>query len=341
VTLELAAVSKAYDGFTFGPVDLSVDGVVSVLGPSGGGKTTLLSLVAGIVRPDAGEITLDGRRLVGRPLEDRQVGMVFQDGALFPHMTARENVRYAASGDVDRVAAMLEIESVLDRRPAALSGGEKQRVALARALASEPSCLLLDEPLSSLDTPTRDRLRDELHELFRSLDIPVVYVTHDQRTAAVLGDRVAVLRDGRLDQVGPVDDVFARPATPFVARFTGTENVFEAEVSGRDGAWARFTVGGVSLRAATDQPVGSVVTACVRPARLEVGEGKRTGTNALTGTVRRRVNEGDDRRVVVDVAGALTLTARSRAVAEPTDLDAGATVTLTVPPEAIHVIPGR
>jgi molybdate/tungstate transport system ATP-binding protein len=347
MTLELTGLSKAYEDFALGPIGLSVDGVLSVLGPSGCGKTTLLSLVAGIVTPDEGSIRLDGRQLVGRPLEARQVGMVFQDGALFPHMTARENVGYAASEPrVEEFAAMLEIESVLDRRPAALSGGERQRVALARTLAAEPSLLLLDEPLSSLDTPTRHRLRDELHDLFRSLDIPVVCVTHDQRTAAVLGDRIAVLRDGRLDQVGGVDEVLSRPATEFVARFTGTENVFTADVRDRDDRWARLAVDGVSLRAATDRPVGTAVTACVRPSRLHVdptADREAGGEDTLSGTVRRRVNEGDDWRVVVDVDGAdLTLTARVRAAAmEDERLGTDAMVTVTVPPEAVHVVSGE
>jgi molybdate/tungstate transport system ATP-binding protein len=237
---------------------------------------------------------------------------------------------------------MLEIESVLDRKPAALSGGERQRVALARTLATEPSVLLLDEPLSSLDTPTRHRLRDELHDLFRSLDIPVISVTHDQRTAAVLGDRIAVLRDGQVEQVGPVDEVLSRPSSAFVARFTGTENVFEAVVGGRDGRWADLTVDGVSLRAKTDEAVGTVVTACVRPAWLRVRTGRPAVAepNSVTGTVVRLVNEGDDRRVVVDADGAdLALVAR----VQPTTLvdegiETGATVTVTVPPEAIHTM---
>ena len=297
--LRLDGVAKAYEGFELGSLDLAVaDEVLAVLGPSGCGKTTLLSLVAGLVRPDAGTISLGGRTLDGRPPEHREVGLVFQDGALFPHLTARENVAYAAT-DRDRVtdlAARLEIEDLLDRRPPALSGGERQRVALARTLAADPDALLLDEPLSSLDAPIRRRLRDELHDLFTTLDVPVVYVTHDQRAATALGDRVAVLRDGEVEQIDDPEAVLDRPATAFVARFTGCENVFEGTV-----VESGVRIGGVTLPAEPTRAVGTTVTACVRPSR--VGLTPADADAPLVGTVRRRLNEGDGFRVVVDCAG--------------------------------------
>ncbi|MFB6256960.1 MAG: ABC transporter ATP-binding protein, partial [Haloplanus sp.] len=158
--LRLDGVTKRYAGFELGPLDLAVaDEVLAVLGPSGCGKTTLLWLVAGLTRLDAGTVTLDGRTLDGRPPENRGIGLVFQDGALFSHLTARENIAYAATEDrVDDLAATLEIRDLLDRRPPSLSGDERQRVALARTLAADPDALLLDEPLSSLDAPIRRRL---------------------------------------------------------------------------------------------------------------------------------------------------------------------------------------
>lgn len=344
--LELTGLAKSYGDFDFGPVDLSVDDeVLSVLGPSGSGKTTLLSTIAGIVAPDAGEISLDGRSLVGRPLEDRQVGLVFQDGALFPHMTARENVAYAATtpGRTDELAAMLEIEDVLDHRPPALSGGERQRVALARTLAADPDLLLLDEPLSSLDTPIRRRLRDKLHDLFRSLEIPTIYVTHDQRSATVLGDRIAVVRDGGVEQVGPPQTILDSPRTEFVARFTGSENVFDANVVGRDGDTVTLRVGDFSLRARSGHSVGETVTACVRPSRVSLhrgGEDGPSGENSLAGTVRRHLNEGDEHRVVVDVEGtdlALVATAQPAAF-DQLAIGPGSTVRASIASEAIHLL---
>jgi len=366
MTLELSGLTNAYGEFTFGPVDLTVeDEVLAVLGPSGSGKTTLLSLVAGIAEPDAGSIVLDGRELVGRPLEDRRVGMVFQEGALFPHMTARENVEYAAASDerVAELAATLELEGVLDRRPATLSGGERQRVALARTLAADPDILLLDEPLSSLDAPIRKRLRDELHGLFASLDIPVLYVTHDQRTATALGDRLAIVRDGSLEQVGAPSAVLDRPASRFVARFTGTENVFEGTVAesvgGGEGVWVQ--VGDVRFRTSTSDVSGSAasasgvsgaadpgssVTVCIHPSRVELEpfeasiDGGAEQANIVTGTVDRWLNEGNEYRVDVEVEGGLTLTASVRPPTfERLGIDAGSELRVLVPPESIHLIP--
>jgi molybdate/tungstate transport system ATP-binding protein len=345
--LELTSLSKTYDGFEFGPVDLAVDDeVLSVLGPSGSGKTTLLSLIAGVVRPDAGSVSLDGRPLDGVPVEGRRTGLVFQDGALFPHMTARENVGYAATdpGRVDELASLFEISDVLDRRPSTLSGGERQRVALARTLAADPDALLLDEPLSSLDAPIRRRLRGELHALFRSLDIPVVYVTHDQRTATALGDRLAVFRAGGLEQVDSPSTVLRRPATRFVARFTGTENLLEATVIARTAAGVTVRAGDATLRTTAEGDVGSVVTACVHPSRVglhapdDAREGSPGGT--LSGTVCQRLNEGDEYRVSVDVDGlstGLTATVRPQTF-DRLGLEPGSAVRVAVPPDAVHLI---
>ena len=357
--LELDGLATACDGFAFGPLDLRVDEeVLTVLGPSGSGKTTLLSLVAGLVAPDRGSVTLGGRSLVGRPLEGRRVGLVFQDGALFPHMTARENVAYAAEADerVADLAATLEIEGVLDRRPAALSGGERRRVALARTLAADPDALLLDEPLTSLDEPVRRRLRTELADLFADLGVPVVHVTHDQRVATALGDRVAVLRDGAIAQVGTPADVLGRPATPFVAEFTGSDNVFEATVvasdgehdgnGGRevetDGDGARLRVGDLTLDVTATAPAGTTVTACLRPSRLRVAAPAAADgrPNAIAGTVTRWANEGDEYRLVVAVNGAdLEFVASVRPDrVESLSLSTGADVSLAVPPDHVHLI---
>ncbi|WP_380674532.1 ABC transporter ATP-binding protein [Salinigranum sp. GCM10025319] len=355
MTLELDGVVKSYPGFDVGPLDLSVaDEVLAVLGPSGSGKTTLLSVIAGIARPDAGSISLDGRELVGRPLEDRRVGLVFQDGALFPHLTARENVDYAATGPerTEELAAMLEISDVLDRRPKSLSGGERQRVALARTLAADPDVLLLDEPLSSLDAPIQRRLREKLHDLFGSLDIPVVYVTHDQRAATVLGDRIAVLHDGGIEQVGSPSAILHRPRTEFAARFTGSENVFPVEVTRRDGNDALLRTGDLVLRARTDlgPPAGATASVCVRPSRIrlerdanaEAGGDPDLGPNTVTGTIRRGLNEGDEYRVCVALDAAdLELTARVPSAAfERLGAGEGSTVRVSIDRDAIHLLGG-
>ena len=346
--LALDGIEASHGGFSFGPIDLRVDReVLTVLGPSGSGKTTLLSLVAGLLDADAGSITLDGRSLDDRPLEARGVGLVFQDGALFPHMTARENIVFATDEQscVGELAASLEITDVLDRRPAALSGGERQRVALARTLAAEPDALLLDEPLSSLDAPVRRRLRDVLEDLFTELDVPIVYVTHDQRAATALGDRMAVIRNGRLEQLGTPTDVNRRPASRFVAAFTGSDNFLDGTVIARNGDDLILQFGEFTLRARGEAAVDETITTCIRPSRLRL-VGPHTdfdddGITELSGTVDRWTNEGDVYRVVVGVAGSdVELTAS----VPPTTFDRLAlesprSVRVGVPPAHVHLIP--
>jgi molybdate transport system ATP-binding protein len=199
----------------------------ALVGPSGAGKTTVLRALAGLVRPDRGSIALNGEvwfdseRGHDMPPERRSVGLVFQDYALFPHMTVAQNVRYGARKEPQSLLASLGIGHLAKEKPAALSGGERQRVALARALARDPDVLLLDEPLAALDTYTRGRVRGELRELLERLALPTLLVTHDFQDAAALADRVGVMVDGRLVQTGTPADLIAEPATPFVADFTG------------------------------------------------------------------------------------------------------------------------
>lgn len=350
MTLALSDLRTTHGQFEFGPVDMTVDDeVLAVLGPSGSGKTTLLSLIAGITEPETGSIRLNGRELAGHPLEDRNVGMVFQEGALFPHMTAGENIAYAATtaDRVDELAAALEIADVLDRNPPTLSGGERQRVALARTLAADPAVLLLDEPLSSLDAPIRRRLRTELHRLFESLDIPVLYVTHDQRTATALGDRIAIVRDGSLEQVGHPSTVVARPANEFVARFTGTENLFEGMVTERTPDGALVRVGTAELQTATSDIAQSGVTVCIHPSRVDVGpsrvpDGSRA-PNTFTATVVRWLHEGSEYQLDMDISwGSSPLTAT---VHPPTferlGIDSGDEIRVALPPASIYLIPDQ
>jgi thiamine transport system ATP-binding protein len=213
---------------------------VAVLGPSGSGKTTLLRVVTGLQRPDSGRVLLDGRDLASVPVHRRGIGLVFQDHGLFDHRDVEGNVAFglrmrgASRDEISRrVAEVLELVGLrgLERRSVAtLSGGEQQRVALARALAPDPHMLLLDEPLGSLDRRLRDRLLDDLKQLFGDLGATAVYVTHDQGEAFELGDRIAIMRDGRIVQTGTADELWAGPADEDVARFLGLANVGEGRV---------------------------------------------------------------------------------------------------------------
>ena len=334
--LEIESVERAYPGFDLGPVDLAVDDeILAVLGPSGCGKTTLLSVVAGLVEPTAGRVALNGREITDLPPERRGTALLFQDGALFPHLTARENVAYADASPerVDALAERLEISDVLERRPAALSGGQRGRVALARALAADPDALLLDEPLASLDAPVARRLREVMREVLGGLSVPVIYVTHDQREAAAVGDRVAVLRDGRVEQVDAPEAVFERPATPFVADFTGTRNRLPARLRHGDLAWGDHRFPAPSGHGFAD---GDRVWLCVRPEHVAVA----SGPDAVAGTVDARAYEGNGYALTVRPEGGeasvdVWLPA-PRAAAAPR---VGEAVSIRLPPDAIHLLP--
>jgi ABC-type sulfate/molybdate transport systems ATPase subunit len=228
--LSISALAGRAGSFEVGPIDLTVAAgrVLALLGPSGAGKTMLLETIAGLRPQSSGKIRLAGADLTGVPAERRRVGLVFQDAALFPHLSARENVRFgpragreASSAGADALLRQLGISHLASRSPRWLSGGERQRVALARALAIKPGLLLLDEPLSALDQPTREEMRQLLQELLAELDIPAVHVTHDRDEALSIGDDLAVIIAGQLRQTGPASQVAAEPADQDVARLLG------------------------------------------------------------------------------------------------------------------------
>jgi iron(III) transport system ATP-binding protein len=268
----------------FGPV-VAVDDVsftvaagetVVLLGPSGCGKTTVLRLIAGLERPDDGTVTIGGRTVSGPgtfvPGEERGVGMVFQDWALFPHLTVAANVAYGLprrerhGGRVEEALEMVGLAQVADRMPATLSGGQQQRVALARTLVRRPRVLLLDEPFSNLDAAMRQQLRAEIGALLARLGIATVFVTHDQEEACELGHRLVVMRDGRVVQAGAPADVYARPATRWVAGFLGEANLVPGE--GR-GDHAFCAIGPVPLA----NPATGALDVLVRPEAVALAPG--------------------------------------------------------------------
>ncbi|MFC6718887.1 ABC transporter ATP-binding protein [Natrialbaceae archaeon GCM10025810] len=284
--LRLEGVTKRYgtgDRGTAALRDVSLtveDGeFFALVGPSGCGKTTTLRTIAGFEEPTEGTVAFDGRPMTGVPPEARDVGVVFQSYGLFPHMTVAENVGYGlrfrappgGTSPDERVAdllALVDLEGMGDRRPDQLSGGQQQRVALARALAPEPDFLLLDEPMSALDARLRETLRRQLARIQSDLGITTVYVTHDQEEALALSDRLAVMRDGRLEQVGTPREIYRKPKTRFVAEFVGDNNVFDGVVDARDGDRARVAVGESTLEVAGVPDGADRVTICVRAAAL-------------------------------------------------------------------------
>lgn len=254
--IELRGLVKSFGDVTaVNHVDLDVhEGeFLTLLGPSGSGKTTVLRMIAGFELPTAGSITLDGKDVTGIPANERNVNTVFQDYALFPHMSVQENVEYGLKvKGVDKATRKAQaaeaLESVAlsgygDRKPSQLSGGQRQRVALARALVNRPKVLLLDEPLGALDLKLRQQMQTELKEIQREVGITFVFVTHDQEEALVMSDRIAVFNEGRIEQIGTAAEVYEHPETEFVAGFVGTSNMFSAaQAKDLFGGSAAFTL---------------------------------------------------------------------------------------------------
>jgi spermidine/putrescine ABC transporter ATP-binding subunit len=319
--IHIDSVSKRFGAVTaVDDVDLEVreNEFFALLGPSGCGKTTLLRMLAGFETPDAGRLLLDGHDLVGVKPYRRPLNMMFQSYALFPHMTVLENVTYGLKmegvrKDEARSRATTALEQVRlgevgSRRPAQLSGGQRQRVALARALVKSPRVLLLDEPLSALDRQIRGEMQLELKRLQHEVGITFIVVTHDQEEAMTMADRIALMRDGRVEQVGAPDTLYEAPATRFVASFLGDANLFPGRVSGSTvGPW---TVGPERREAARAAGLGDDDEALVvvRPERLRLTPAGTPGglgvatVNVLRGRVAEVVYLGTARKYVVDVA---------------------------------------
>jgi ABC-type Fe3+/spermidine/putrescine transport system ATPase subunit len=265
-------------------VDLAVDQqeFFALLGPSGLGKTTLLRVIAGLEAPDAGEVVINDREVTRLPPYARNIGMVFQDFLLFPHRTVAENVlfplrmqgrsRAEQEQQLAWVLALVHLRGLKQRYPHQLSGGQKQRVALARGLISRPSVLLLDEPLGNLDRELRREMEVEVRRFQQELGIPFVYVTHNQEEALTLSDRIAVMHEGRIEQVGPKLEIYHRPATRFVASFVGAPNRLRARIVEADGAYARLQWGGIDLISCRVDHggVGDLVDLLLKPERIRI-----------------------------------------------------------------------
>ncbi len=283
--VQFRGVQKTYDGSTLVVRSLDLDirrgEFLTLLGPSGSGKTTCLMMLAGFESPTAGEILLDGRPITRTPPHKRQFGMVFQNYALFPHLSVAANVAYPLTvrkipkpeiaGRVAKALAMVQLEGRDQAYPSQLSGGQQQRVALARALVFEPQLVLMDEPLGALDKKLREHMQIELKELHRALGVTFVYVTHDQGEALTMSDRVAVFNDGAIQQIDAVDRLYEAPANRFVAGFVGDSTVLTGRIGRVDGDTAELMLtGGAQLTGLNigGARTGATVTASVRPERI-------------------------------------------------------------------------
>ena len=330
--------------------------IVVLLGPSGCGKTTTLRCVAGLEQPTAGEIAIGGAvvsapaRGVQVPPRLRNVGMVFQSYAVWPHMTVRQNVAYplrhrkTPRAEIDRkvneVLALVGLSEYAARPVVALSGGQMQRVALARSLVYQPQLLLLDEPLSNLDAKLRLRLRDDLRRIIKQTGVTAVYVTHDQAEAVVLGDRIGVMRDGKLLQMGSADEIYNRPADLFVANFTGASNLLAGRVLARDGEFGTVEASGHQLTAWLPASVraGEAVNVAVRPENVRMGANGAAEPNRFTARVAGQRYQGTQTVYELAVLGgrleALELGTR-------VNYPVGSEVDVVLPPALCWAYPAR
>ena len=313
--LEIRDLTKVYgDKVVLDGLNLSAqDGeFISLLGPSGSGKTTALRLIAGFLQPDGGSIAVNGKDITNLPVHRRNIGMVFQSYALFPHMTVGQNIAFGLeqrrfirkeiTKAVDESLDMVRLKGFASRRPAELSGGQQQRVALARALVFKPQLLLLDESLSALDKKLRVQMQLELRQIQKEVGVTAVFVTHDHEEALTMSDRVAVMRDGRIVQLDTPSNVYRVPVDDFVAESLGEANFLHGVVRSKDGSGFVLDLGdGIILPVPTDRPVqvGGTLTVAIRPEDIELAPARSTGSN-LVGRVRSIAFAGNTTLYVVE-----------------------------------------
>lgn len=345
--LELRGIEKAYGATrVLGPIDFSVrEGeLLTLLGPSGCGKTTTLHTIAGLVRPTAGAVIMGGRDITLLDPPHRDMGLVFQNYALFPHKTVFDNVAFGLRmrrvgrdeirERVTRVLDVVGLPGVEQRYPSQLSGGQRQRVALARAVVIEPQVLLLDEPLSNLDALLRKRMRLELRDIQQRLGITTIFVTHDQNEAFEMSDRVILMNGGHIEQLGTPEEIYDLPASRFAAEFIGETNLIEGEVTKTDKNTASIAVaGGFVYQAPRTNGIGAVgepVYLMVRPERVEITRKKPAGGKAISARVTNRVFSGDMLALTLKSADGLDVLCRKPSVSHYRDLHDGTDVWMTL-----------
>lgn len=354
--IELVSVSRHYGTYrAVDNINLSIPAgeFVSILGPSGCGKTTTLGMIAGFDEPTSGDVRIHGRSQSGVPPEKRGIGLVFQNYALFPHMTVAENVgfglkmrgktRSEIATAVTAALRSVHLEGFEERYPKELSGGQQQRVAIARAVAPKPSVLLLDEPLSNLDMKLREAMRIEMKELQEQLGMTFIYVTHDQDEAMAMSDRIVVMSKGVIAQEGRPEEIYDNPANSFVADFIGKSNLLEVTSIEHEGDMSFVTVdaGRLSLKARNSEPSLRPRYCCLRPESVRLALTRADlppETNVMDGTVTRIVNLGAYRDCRVTLAGGTVLKSLVRSTRLPDLREVGQPVVLSIAPEAVQLL---
>lgn len=346
--IRIKGLHRDWKEFALKGVDLEVqDGEYFViLGPTGAGKTLLLELIAGFYTPDCGEIFINETNITGLPPEKRNIGFVYQDYSLFPHLDVRKNIEFGLRmrgikdrSRVERMARNLNISHLLHRYPLTLSGGEQQRVALARVLLIEPDVLLLDEPLSALDPGTQDTTRRLLKKIHNMSDLMVIHVTHNQTEAQILADRIAVMMDGKIVQVAAANEVFDRPLNDRIAYFMGVENVLKGTVISNNEGLTSIALDSCEIEAVSKCAVGEEVHACLRPENVTISvvPVKSSARNAFEGEVIEIEPMGALLRVKVD-CGFVVHALITKQSALELGLESGRRVTVSFKATAVHVV---
>ena len=317
---------------------------IALLGPSGCGKSTALNCIAGLLALSDGSIWLDDLRIDVLPPEKRGFGMVFQNYALFPHMTVRRNIGFGlqmrgeSSSDiarkVDAALHLVQLHGHADKLPGQLSGGQQQRVAIARAIVIEPPLVLMDEPLSNLDAKLRLEMRAEIRRIHRELGRSTIYVTHDQDEALSLADRIVVMKDGKVQQIAAPTEIYAQPSNLDVAKFMGYRNVVDLDVASQAHGHAQLSGLGLALQGVIKQPLAARASAAIRPEEIEIASGSDAGPNVIEGIVENIEYSGRDSLVDVRTASGVRFHVRSEA---PVRL--GESVRLTIPADRVLVYP--
>lgn len=325
VKLHVRGIAKAYDtSMVLKPLELKVVAgeLLAVLGPSGSGKTTLLQIICGLVEPSSGRLVIDGRDETDNPADKRDIGVVFQNYALFPHLTVRENVAFPLQmrgtpadkvrSRVEATLAMVGLSEFASRFPRELSGGQQQRVALARCFVYRPSLILMDESLSALDKKLRDSMRIEIKRLHRETGATIIFVTHDQEEALALADRICLMNDGRIEQLGKPEDIYERPANTFVADFIGASNLIYGTIAA--GGRIETADGVLPLPDGCSAPVGEQAALVVRPEKLLLC---KNDDGFLSGRVEESIYAGSETRLLVRLPSDIVLTVRRDAGLPP------------------------
>ena len=343
--VEFKNVSKRYGGVTaVDDISFRIDDgtLTTLLGPSGCGKTTTLRLIAGLEMVSSGTITIGGRDVTAAPASERDVSMVFQSYALFPHMNVLENVAYGPSVSGDKAAKekareklrMVGLDQFGSRMPSELSGGQQQRVAVARALVLEPQVLLFDEPLSNLDAKLRRRVREEIRELQQGLGLTVAYVTHDQQEALAVSDQIIVMSNARIAQIGAPRELYEAPRDRFVADFIGDANLVQAELGAHRGSRAPVRLGGVELELEHRGAAPGTVRVAIRPESIVL---KTEHSAGLRGTIRKAAYLGTHMEYTVEAPiGSLFVVDRD--VSRP--MPAGTEVSIALANHGVALVPG-